>query len=67
MSKISSNKRFRSGSEILIQYVPSFQREPMSSEEQSNEIVERLLNEFDKALDSGLKKTKKEDENDKLS
>lgn len=60
MNKASESRKFRSGAEILKTFVPNYQREPLSLEEQGNELVKRLLEEFDEALKAGPQVSKKE-------
>ncbi|MDE0479940.1 MAG: hypothetical protein OXI13_09965 [Gammaproteobacteria bacterium] len=62
MNRVSENRKFRSGAEIMETYVPGYQREPLSLKEQGDKLVKRLLKEFDEALKAGqqVKKEKAE-------
>lgn len=62
MSKVSESRKFRSGAEIMKTYVPGYQREPLSLEEQGDELVKRLLKEFGEALKSGPRAVTEETE-----
>ena len=52
MNRTSESRKFRSGAEIMETYVPGYQREPLSLEEQGEELVKRLLEEFEEALNA---------------
>lgn len=60
MNKTSESRKFRSGAEILETFVPGYQRVPLSLEEQGDELVNRLLEEFDEALKANTRETKEE-------
>ena len=67
MNRTSESRKFRSGAEIMETFVPGFQREPLSLEEQGDELVKRLLEEFDKALKADPRVAKEEAESVKSS
>ena len=60
MNRTSESRRFRSGAEIMETYVPGYQREPLSLEEQGDELVKRLLEEFEEALNADRRVAKEE-------
>ena len=60
MNRTSENRKFRSGAEIMETYVPGYQREPLSLEEQGDELVKRLLEEFEEALNADRRMEKEE-------
>ena len=62
MNRVSESRKFRSGAEIMETYVPGYQREPLSLEEQGDKLVKRLLKEFDEALKAGPQMAKEEAE-----
>lgn len=60
MNRASESRKFRSGAEIMETYVPGYQREPLSLEEQGDELVKRLLEEFEEALNADRRMGKEE-------
>ena len=60
MNKTSESRKFRSVEEIMETYVPGYQREPLSLEEQGDELVKRLLEEFEEALNGDRRMEKEE-------
>lgn len=60
MNRTSKSRKFRSGAEIMETYVPGYQREPLSLEEQGDELVKRLLEEFEEALYADRRMEKEE-------